>query len=112
MLLRFRAANVRSLRDEQELSFVVPQSEESDAARTVELSDGKQLQVYPVLGVFGANASGKSNVITALKKMREAVLNSYGLWTSYTGIPEREPFACCRRPLRPEQGRPSPQQLR
>lgn len=93
MLLRFRTANVRSLRDEKELSFVVPPGEESDAARTVGLSDGRQLQVYPVLGVFGANASGKSNVITALKKMREAVLHSYGPWTSYTGVPDREPFA-------------------
>ncbi|MEU9595931.1 ATP-binding protein [Streptomyces sp. NPDC048109] len=93
MLLRFRTANVRSLRDEQELSFVVPPDEESDAARTVRLSDGKQLAVYPAVGVFGANASGKSNVITALKKMRSAVLDSYGLWTSYTGVPEREPFA-------------------
>jgi predicted ATPase len=92
MLLRFRAANVRSLRDEQELSFVVPQGEESDAARTLTLSDGKTLQVYPVLGIFGANASGKSNVITALMKMKEAVLGSYGGWTSYQGIP-REEFA-------------------
>ncbi|MFF4486953.1 hypothetical protein ACFY0F_10725 [Streptomyces sp. NPDC001544] len=41
MLLRFRTANVRSLRDEQELSFVVPPGEGPDAARTVRLSDGK-----------------------------------------------------------------------
>ncbi|MEV7857526.1 ATP-binding protein [Streptomyces hirsutus] len=93
MLLRFRTANVRSLRDEQELSFVVPPDEESDAARTLHLSDGKQMGIYPVVGIFGPNASGKSNVITALKKMKSAVLDSYGLWTSYTGVPEREPFA-------------------
>ncbi|MCX5410629.1 ATP/GTP-binding protein [Streptomyces sp. NBC_00059] len=92
MLLGFRTANVRSLRDEQELSFVVPSGEKSDVARAVELSDGKQLQVYPLLGIFGANASGKSNVIFALKKMREAVLSSYGEWTSYQGIP-RDVFA-------------------
>ncbi|WP_406342969.1 ATP/GTP-binding protein [Streptomyces sp. NBC_00648] len=92
MLLRFRTANVRSLRDEQELSFVVSQDDDSDVARTVGLSDGKQLRVYPLLGIFGANASGKSNVVFALKKMREAVLNSYAQWTSYQGIP-REVFA-------------------
>ncbi|WP_030562243.1 AAA family ATPase [Streptomyces aureocirculatus] len=92
MLLRFRAANVRSLREEQELSFVVPAGEESDAARSLELSDGKSLQVYPLLGIFGANASGKSNVVFALKKMREAVLGSYAQWTSYQGIP-RDEFA-------------------
>jgi predicted ATPase len=92
VLLRFRVANVRSLRDEQVLSFVVPHGEESDAARAVSLSDGKSIQVYPLLGVFGANASGKSNVIVALKKMKEAVLGSYAQWTSYQGIP-REEFA-------------------
>lgn len=86
MLLRFRASNVRSLRDEQELSFIVPPGDESDAARTVELSDGKTLLVYPLLGIFGANASGKSNVIAALKKMRQAVLGSYAQWTSRQGI--------------------------
>ncbi|MFD5040509.1 ATP/GTP-binding protein [Streptomyces sp. NPDC058377] len=75
------------MRDEQELSFVVPSGEESDSARTVELSDGKILRVYPLVGVFGANASGKSNVIAALKKMREAVLGSYAQWTSRQGIP-------------------------
>ncbi|GAA4908460.1 ATP/GTP-binding protein [Streptomyces coeruleoprunus] len=92
MLLRFRVANVRSLRDEQELSFVVPEDEEGATARRLSLSDGKQLPVYPVLGIFGANASGKSNVITALKNMRKAVLRSYADWTSRDGIP-RDEFA-------------------
>ncbi|GAA0350406.1 AAA family ATPase [Streptomyces blastmyceticus] len=92
MLLRFRVANVRSLRDEQELSFVVPEGDEGTGARRLPLSDGKQLALYPVLGIFGANASGKSNVITALKKMSQAVLSSYAEWTSYDGIP-RDEFA-------------------
>ncbi|MFC5719568.1 ATP/GTP-binding protein [Streptomyces gamaensis] len=92
MLLRFRVANVRSLRDEQELSFVVPEGDEGRGSRGLTLSDGKELSLYPVLGIFGANASGKSNVITALKRMRDAVLNSYAAWTSYDGIP-RDEFA-------------------
>jgi hypothetical protein len=94
MLLRFRVANVRSLRNEQELSFVAPEHAEGDrvAAREVLLSDGRRLPVHTVIGVFGANASGKSNVITALKKMRHAVLRSYADWTSYDGIP-RDGFA-------------------
>lgn len=92
MLLRFRVANVRSLREEQELSFVAPEGDEGRGARRLRLSDGKELPLYPVLGIFGANASGKSNVITALKRMREAVLQSYAAWTSYEGIP-RDEFA-------------------
>src|SRR4051812_40643085 len=91
MLLRFRVANALSLRDEQELSFVVPQGEDAPAARTVKLSDGKTIDVYPLLGVFGANASGKSNVLNALKKMRDAVWNSYTGWGPHDPVP-RERF--------------------
>ncbi|MFJ9715818.1 ATP/GTP-binding protein [Streptomyces sp. NPDC101213] len=94
MLLRFRVANVRSLRDEQELSFVAPEDDENEraTAREVELSDGRRLPVHTVLGVFGANASGKSNLIAALRNMRHCVLRSYADWTSYDGIP-RDEFA-------------------
>jgi predicted ATPase len=94
MLLRFRVANVRSLRDEQELSFVAPEESEAECAAAGEtvLSDGRRLPVHTVLGVFGANASGKSNVVAALKNMRHVVLRSYADWTSYDGIP-RDEFA-------------------
>ncbi|MBT2526175.1 AAA family ATPase [Streptomyces sp. ISL-99] len=92
MLLRFRVANVRSLRDEQELSFTAPPGQDPGTARTVQLAGGKTVDVYPLIGIFGANASGKSNVLTALDRMRDAVLSSYAEWTSYRGIP-RQQFA-------------------
>ncbi|WP_327168138.1 AAA family ATPase [Streptomyces subrutilus] len=92
MLLRFRTANVRSLRDEQELSFVVPEDEPSEAARPLEIAGGQELGLLPLIGIFGANASGKSNVLAAMTDMRTAVLNSYGRWASYDVIPRR-PFA-------------------
>ncbi|AWS48328.1 ATP/GTP-binding protein [Streptosporangium sp. 'caverna'] len=84
MLLRFRTANVRSLRDEQELTFVAPL--EADAAREIKLADGT-IRVYPLIGIFGANASGKSNILAALCDMRDAVLDSYARWASRQGIP-------------------------
>ncbi|MFF7586584.1 ATP/GTP-binding protein [Kitasatospora purpeofusca] len=93
MLLRFRVANVRSLRDEQELNFVVPPDEEpGPAARHITLSDGQTIAVHPLIGIFGANASGKSNVLAALAQMRHAVINSYTAWSSYRGLP-RQVFA-------------------
>lgn len=92
MLLRFRTANVRSLRDEQELSYIVPEDETSDATRLLELAGGRSISVLPLVGIFGANASGKSNVLVAMTDMRTAVLNSYARWASYDGIPRR-PFA-------------------
>jgi hypothetical protein len=95
VLLRFRTANVRSLRDEQELSFVAAEDEagqEGSVAREVRLAGDRTVAVHPLVGIFGANASGKSNVVAALVDMRRAVLNSYGRWASYDGIP-RHPFA-------------------
>ncbi|MFJ5118766.1 ATP/GTP-binding protein [Kitasatospora sp. NPDC088548] len=92
MLLRFRVANVRSLRDEQELSFVVPEGESEVASRELRTGGYRSVAVLPLVGIFGANASGKSNVLTALTDMKTAVLNSYARWASYEGIPRR-PFA-------------------
>ncbi|WP_326821070.1 AAA family ATPase [Streptosporangium sp. NBC_01756] len=84
MLLRFRTANVRSLRDEQELTLVAPPG--ATNVSEIELADGT-IGVYPLIGVFGANASGKSNVLAALRDMRDAVLDSYAQWASLKDIP-------------------------
>ncbi|MEU9972554.1 ATP-binding protein [Streptomyces sp. NPDC051014] len=98
MLLRFRVANVRSLRDEQELSFVTAEDsvthedEEPFPARAVSPAGGRSIGVFPLIGIFGANASGKSNVLAALVDMRSAVLDSYARWASYDGVP-RSVFA-------------------
>lgn len=92
MLLRFRAANVRSLRDEQELSFVASEDTPEGTARVAALGGDRSADVFPLLGIFGANASGKSNVLAALTDMRSAVLNSYARWASFDGIP-RQSFA-------------------
>jgi AAA15 family ATPase/GTPase len=87
VLLRIRVANVRSLRDEQELTFVVPDAEISAAARRVVLGGEQASRVLPLIGIFGANASGKSNVLAALVEMRTAVVESYAKRASYDGIP-------------------------
>ncbi|NJP33525.1 AAA family ATPase [Micromonospora thermarum] len=92
MLLRFRVANVRSFRDEQELVLVAPDGAEPAWTREVQLAAGENLNVYPVIGVFGANASGKSNLLTALFEMRQAVLRSYADWASRSDVP-REVFS-------------------
>ncbi|MGC5009575.1 AAA family ATPase [Streptosporangium sp. DT93] len=91
MLLRFRVANVRSLRDEQELSFVVSEHESSAVARETALGGSRSAGVLPLVGIFGANASGKSNVLAALTDMRAAVLDSYAQWASFEGTP-RKPY--------------------
>jgi ABC-type cobalamin/Fe3+-siderophores transport system ATPase subunit len=55
----------RSIRDEQELSFVATELNEG-TARDVKIRPAVHLRVLPVIGLYGPNASGKSNVLSAL----------------------------------------------
>ncbi|WP_394821135.1 ATP/GTP-binding protein [Pendulispora albinea] len=57
-------------------------------------SDAEQRagRVLAVAAIYGANASGKSNVLAALRFMRDAVLQSYRIWSPDGGVP-RDPFA-------------------
>ncbi|MFF7993171.1 ATP/GTP-binding protein [Kitasatospora xanthocidica] len=69
MLLNFRVANHRSIRDEQSLQL----HPVYDADRPT----GTHWEAVPVAGIFGANAAGKSNVIDALSYMSRMVVDSY-----------------------------------
>lgn len=93
MLLSFRVANVLSFRDEQFLSFAATELHGGDSARPTEIRErGKQISVLPVLGIYGANASGKSNFLAALSLMRNTVLDSLG-WLSEPNPVRRISFA-------------------
>lgn len=76
MLIEFRLKNFRSLRDEQVLSLVA--STDKTLRDTHTLATG--LKAAPALlrsaVVYGANASGKSNLIKALQFMRGVVMES------------------------------------
>ncbi|MDQ2991137.1 MAG: ATP-binding protein, partial [Pseudomonadota bacterium] len=76
MLVEFRIKNFRSLRDEQALSLVA--STDKTLQHTHTLATG--LKAAPsLLGsavIYGANASGKSNLIKALQYMRGVVIES------------------------------------
>lgn len=61
---------------------------------------GYDEDLLPVAALYGANASGKSNVLGALAFMREAVLESHRSWSPDQGVP-REPFAWGPRRIEP-----------
>lgn len=91
MLIEFRVENHRSIRDEQTLSM--------EAARIGAESDGRPRDVenhatklLPVAAVYGANGSGKSNVLAALAYMKDVVSLSHRSWGPDEGLP-RDPFA-------------------
>lgn len=88
MLLAFRAANVRSFRDEIELSLLATALADEDVPRLVSWREGGQpIRVLPAAGVFGANASGKSNLLRALDDMRFHVLHSFRQEDPQGGMP-------------------------
>ena len=77
VLLRFRAANVYSFRDEFELDLRPRKRGENDA----------QPGPVRIAAIYGANASGKSNVLKAVSWMQEAVLESGTHWAPTGGVP-------------------------
>lgn len=90
MLLRFRVRNFRSLRDEAELSLIATSLADHAAAviSTSDVGDG----VLRVAVVYGANASGKTNVLRAMHFMSGAVEDSQRGWDPAGDIP-REGYA-------------------
>jgi hypothetical protein len=88
----FRVANVLSFRDEQFLSFAATELNGASARPTEIREHGKEISVLPVLGIYGANASGKSNFLAALSLMRDTVLSSLG-WLSEPNPVRRISFA-------------------
>ena len=85
MLLRFAASNHRSLREPVELSMIAV-DEDRPSAYEFDLLDQR---VLAVAGIYGPNASGKSNVLEALAWLSDAVKGSLRSWDQF--IP-REPF--------------------
>jgi AAA15 family ATPase/GTPase len=69
MLVEFRVGNFRSFRDEQTLSLV--------ASKDKELSNNcvkkGKLRLLKTTGIYGPNASGKSNLIKAINTMQDII---------------------------------------
>jgi uncharacterized protein len=89
VLIQFRMENHRSLRDEQTLSFVA--SDDGREGRGIRV-DGIDEALLPAVALYGANASGKSNVLGAFSFMCRAVVLSHRRWEPDGGTPN-DPFA-------------------
>ena len=89
MLIRFRVENHRSIKNEQEISFVAAAIKDSPEKTTPVEKYG--IDLLRVAGIYGANASGKSNVVDALQFMKKAVVDSHNTWKPDGGVP-RKPF--------------------
>ena len=79
MLLRFRVSNHRSILEPAELSMIAV-DEDRPATRGF---DGLSERVLTVAGIYGPNASGKSNVLDALAWLSMAVATSLRGWEEH-----------------------------
>jgi uncharacterized protein len=85
MILRFRFSNFRSFRREQELSLVASRRRKSTDG-LVPIPHTKE-SALRVAGIYGANASGKTNVMQALQFLTAAVSHSHLTWSPASGVP-------------------------
>lgn len=76
MFVEFSVKNFRSLRDEQTLSMVSSTDRSHLATHTIETGVRNVPRLNRAGAIYGANASGKSNLIFALVTMRGLVLQS------------------------------------
>lgn len=90
MLLRFSVANHLSIRDNQAVSFVATSSRVRHDLR-VPCDHSPSGFALPSILLLGANGSGKSNLVHALKTLCGMVLWSHTRWNPTGGIP-RHPF--------------------
>lgn len=85
MLLRFSVSNYLSVAEKQELSLVA--SRLRGAESSLFPVPGSDLKALPSAVIYGANASGKSNVIRALNLMRKVILYSHSQGNPEGGVP-------------------------
>ena len=66
-IISFKARNFKSYKDEVEISFRALNSEfRSENYHEVEISNGERIRLLNSAVIYGANASGKSNIIWAM----------------------------------------------
>lgn len=76
MIVDFRVTNFRSIRSEQCLSFVASADKTHRGTHTVETGRSDVAHLLRSAVLYGANASGKSNLIHAMTTMQSLILHS------------------------------------
>lgn len=90
MMLRFGVSNHLSIRDSQELLFSAS-SLKDQTGGLIPCGAVPNGFVVPTVVLYGANASGKSNLADAIEAMRAMVLLSHTRGEPGGGVPRR-PF--------------------
>jgi len=75
MIVDFTATNFRSIKDEQVFSLYV-ETAGTHLPENVSYPAGDKIGVLKSVGIYGANASGKSNLLFAFRALQYIVVNS------------------------------------
>lgn len=76
MLIEFRVSNFRSFKGENRLSLLASSDNDLESTNVVATKNASVPRVLRAAGIYGANASGKSNLVKALGYMRAVVVES------------------------------------
>ena len=77
MIIEFSVSNFRSIRDEARLSFVATTDKELAASNLIETGLLAAPRITRSAVIYGANASGKSNLILAFLDLKSLVASSF-----------------------------------
>lgn len=78
MIIDFSVKNFRSIRELQTISFVATGLKSADKYSEIDntnIAKAADEQIFKTLGLYGANASGKSNIIKAMVYFIKAITN-------------------------------------
>jgi AAA15 family ATPase/GTPase len=79
VLIKFRVRNYRSLRDDNVLSLVASTDKTLKSSNVAQAGVASLPGTLRTAGIYGANASGKSNLIRAMALMRAVIVQSASL---------------------------------
>jgi AAA15 family ATPase/GTPase len=77
MIVRFSVENFRSIKDKQTLSFISSNADDTLIDHVTVVDKERKVSIVKSIGIFGGNASGKSNLLKALFALRSHVIKSY-----------------------------------
>ena len=79
MLIEFRVKNFRSFKEEAVLNLAASSDKTNEDKSIIATGNRSVPRVLKSAGVYGANASGKSNLIRAMQLLKGIVRDSAGL---------------------------------
>ena len=86
MIVDFTISNFRSIRDEQTISFFA-ESPGNHLLDNISYPAGKRIGVLNTAGIYGGNASGKSNILLAFEALQFLIANT-------SSLKDGQPISC------------------